>query len=157
MASAGTRLGYESERSAARDVKLALETRCGFSVHYAGDAIETDADFDSPEIAAETNFEILSRSHFFLLLALAQPADPSSVYVEAGFALAHHLPSLYLVAGPDCLPFVLRTLGQHQQQSLPPVSLQFIDGVDQAVAFVKRNGAPLFERLNGLSRRKHAS
>lgn len=157
MASTGTRLGYESERSAARDVKLALETWCGFSVYYAGDAIETDADFDTPEMAAETNFEVLSRSHFFLLLTLTQPADPSSVYVEAGYALARHLPSLYLVAGPEVLPFVLRTLGQHQQQSLPPVSLQFVDGADQAVAFVKRNGAQLFERLNGLSRRKHAS
>jgi len=152
MASTGTRHAYESERSAARDVKAALETWCGFSVYYAGDAIETDADFDTPEMAAEANFEVLSRSHFFLLLALSQPADPSSVYVEAG-ALARHLPSLYLVPGPEVLPFVLRTLSQHQQQSLPPVCLQFIDGADQAVAFVKRNGAQLFERLNGLSRR----
>lgn len=154
MASTETRHAYESERSAARDVKAALETWCGFSVYYAGDALETDADFDTPEMAAEANFEVLSRSHFFLLLALSQPADPSSVYVEAGYALARHLPSLYLVPGPEVLPFVLRTLSQHQQQSLPPVSLQFIDGAGQAIAFVKRNGAQLFERLNGLSRRQ---
>lgn len=153
MASTETRQSYESERSAARDVKAALETWCGFSVYYAGEMIETDGEFDTPEIAAEANFDVLSRSHYFLLLVLSQPADPSSVYVEAGFALAHHLPSLYLVPGPEVLPFVLRTLGQHQQRLLPPVSLQFIDSASQAVAFVKRNGLQLFERLDGLSRR----
>lgn len=152
MASACTLATYESERSVARDVKMALETWCGFSVYYAGDAIETAAEFDTPEIAAEANFDALTRSHFFVLLALSAPTNPSSVFVEAGFALARHLPSLYLVHGPDVLPFVLRTLGQHQQQSLPPVSLQFVESAGQAVALVKRNGGQLFERLEGLSR-----
>jgi hypothetical protein len=57
------------------------------------------------------------------------------------------------VTGPEVLPFVLRTLSQHQGQSLPPVSVQFVDGAVQAVALVKRNGGQLFERLDALSRR----
>jgi hypothetical protein len=153
MGSAEDQTSYEVERSTARDLKRALETWCGFSVFYAGEELESGDDFETPEIAAETNFRVLEGAKFFILLVQTTLGRPSSVHVEAGFALARKIPSLYLVPGPKDLPFVLRKLGEHRTgKLLPAVSVQYIETPDQAVALMKRHGARVFERLAEVNR-----
>jgi hypothetical protein len=148
MESAADQDSYEAERQAALDLKRALETWCGFSVLYAGETLESGDAFETPEIAAETNFRILELAQFFILFTQTSLARPSSVHVEAGFALARKIPSLYFVPDPKALPYVLRKLGEHRTgQLLPAVSVQYVDTVDQAISLVKRHGPRIFERL----------
>lgn len=138
---------YAKERKAAKDVKATLENWCGMSVFYAGEDRESEGDFDTPEMAAETNFEALRSSSFFVLLGLTLPKTPSSIFVEAGFALARDVPSLYLTPSHEKLPFILQTLGQHNHINLPAVMVEFVRTGDDAVALLKRNGGAIFDRL----------
>jgi hypothetical protein len=148
MESTTGRAAYEAERRAALDLKQALETWCGFSVFYAGETLESSEAFETPEIAAETNFRILELAQFFVLLGRTKLSRPSSVHVEAGFALARKIPSLYFVQDPKALPYVLRKLGEHRNgQLLPAVSVQYIEGVEQAISLVRSHGHRVFERL----------
>lgn len=155
MASLPDSEDYKIEREAAKDVKTAIENFCGFTVYYAGDALESQEEFDSPVVAAEENFKALETAQQFVLLAIGEVISrPSSIYVEAGYALAQNLPSLYLVREPDALPFVLRSLNQHQRsRALPRVSVEYVKSKERAVGLVRKHGRDIFTRLNGSSGR----
>lgn len=141
---------YEVERKAAQDVKVALENYCDLTVYYAGDSLESQDEFDSPVMAAEENFKALENAHHFVLLALGEVSRPSSIYVEAGFALARKLPSLYLVRDPESLPFILGSLNEHERSdTLPHVSVEFVPSTARAVGLVRKHGKTIFKRLNG--------
>ncbi len=146
---------YKIEREAAQDVKVALENYCDFSVYYAGDTLESQEEFDSPAVAAEENFKALATAQQFVLLAIGEViTKPSSIYVEAGYALARGLPSLYLVRGPEALPFVLRSLSQHERSRvLPQVSVEYVESKARAVGLVRKHGRTIFTRLNGANGR----
>lgn len=144
---------YEVERQAARDVKEALENYCDLSVYYAGESLESKEEFDSPVVAAEENFDALESAQRFVLLALGKVTRPSSIYVEAGYALARKLPSLYLVRHPVALPFVLRSLNQHERnEKLPTVSVEYVESGARAVGLFRKHGDAIFTRLDGARR-----
>jgi hypothetical protein len=150
MASTEDSEEYRLERRGAQDVKAALENFCDLSVYYAGDLLETAEEFDPPDVAAEQNFEALENSQRFVLVMLTGVRRPSSVHVEAGYALARRLPSLYLVPDHKVLPFVLESLGQHQRgEILPPVSVQYVNSSTRAVNLIRKHGDALFTRLDG--------
>jgi hypothetical protein len=148
MASTQGSDAYLQERLAALDVKSALEIHCGMSVYYAGKDVRTDREFEAPDIAAESNFQALVNSRFFILLVTKALTRPSSVWVEAGWALATQTPSLYLFPEPDVLPYCLRHLNQHTAHGLmPPVAFYHPTDHNTATDFIKNQGVSVLGRL----------
>jgi hypothetical protein len=144
---------YLAERSAALDLKAAIENHCGLSVYYAGETVPTLRELQLPEAAAEINFAALSEARYFVLLVTQSLNRPSSVFAEAGFALARGIPSLYFCYDPRELPFCLRNLTQHTVPHLPPVNQYFKSSVGEVTDFIKANGKETFDRLATKPRR----
>lgn len=147
MASLTKTSAYEKERKAARDLKDLFENQLGYSVYYAGEKLESKEEFDSPLAAAERNFDALHNSRYFVLLSVTKAERPSSVTVEAGYALGWEIPSIYLVPHAKHLPFVLRSLSSHKSNDLPPVRIELVGSGKQAVGFMRHNGRKLFKEL----------
>lgn len=139
---------YAAQRDEALNVKTVLENYCGFSVYYAGGEIRTHDDFESTDLSAEVNFSTLSSCRFFVLLVTCEVARPTSVWVEAGFAMALRVPSLYLIDSLSSLPFVMRTLNQHTVPAiLPPVRIESLDVGQRASSLLRTQGKKIFQRL----------
>jgi len=139
---------YAKERKAAKDLKELLEDQLGYSVYYAGEKIESKEELDPPLVAAERNFDALRNSNSFILLSVTKAARPSSVTVEAGYALGWEIPSIYLVPHAKYLPFILRALGPHGSNNLPPVRIEWVASSKEAVNFVRHNGRRLLKELD---------
>ncbi|MFA4987948.1 MAG: TIR domain-containing protein, partial [Candidatus Brocadiia bacterium] len=111
MAALATEKAYREGRALALGVAQALRD-CGFeSVFYAGEQIERPAEFDCKNIAFNDIVRSLWDSRYFLMLYLPT-SRMSSVLVEAGYALALGLPSIYFVLGKRKLPYLLDEAGQ---------------------------------------------
>jgi hypothetical protein len=149
MASLATRKAFETERKAARDLKEVFENFFDFTVYYAGETLESKEEFDSPLSAAEQNFDALRDSRFFVLLSVSKATKPSSVTVEAGYALGCGIKSLYLVRNLEHLPFVLRGLNAHESTDLPPVQIETVDSSERAIGLIRKHGSEIFNRLEG--------
>jgi hypothetical protein len=156
MASLDTKTSFETEHQAACDVKYAIEHFLGLSVYYAGETVKSKVDFDSPLVAAEQNFDALHNARYFVLLSVSKAKKPSSVTVEAGYALARGIPSLYLVSNTQHLPFVLSSLGSHKAPQLPAVDIEVVESGERAVGLIKRQGEEILTRLEAetLSQRR---
>jgi hypothetical protein len=144
---------YQAERNAAIELKAALETYCDMRVYYAGTNLRKPREFDANDAAAEMNFRALSNSDYFVLLVTARLTRPSSVFVEAGWALAAGIPSLYLFPDPEMLPYCLKNINQHQASDvLPPVIFYNLRDYGTATDFIETQGKSVFERLYTISR-----
>ncbi len=140
---------YEAERRAALDVKKALENHCNFSVYYAGSGLSSSREFEAADAATETNFRALAEASYFVLLMTRPLQRPSSVFVEAGWALANWTPSLYLVPDLSLLPYCLRELHEHLAPDLlPPVRWHLTTDMDTAADFIRNQGNVVFERID---------
>jgi hypothetical protein len=152
MASTTSDRNYEVERKAALDVKRAIEIWCKLSVFYAGEELESRVHFRPPELSADSNFKALRGARFFVLLLLTPIRHPSSIFIEAGYALAMSIPALYIAPEIKDIPFVLRKLTEHSSREvLPPVSLQYHSKPDGAVSLIQHHGTQLFDRLTAFS------
>jgi transcriptional regulator with XRE-family HTH domain len=148
MVSAGGSAAYARERSEAMELANAIETHCDLDVYYAGRQIPTEDQFDLPQAAAGINFPQLRRANYFALLLLNDLKKPSSVWVEAGFALALGLPSVYFVRRLESLPWILHRLTAHDgDPELPPVEIAPVGGIGQAINSVIQDGRHFFTRL----------
>jgi hypothetical protein len=140
---------YPAERGFAREMVAALMNHCGFSkVFYAGHAIESPADWESPDSSLEGNVDAMRNSDYFVLLALTPPPRPSGIYVEAGLALALGKPSVYFVTSDESLPWMLRNANGHQSPHLPRVSIQRVESIEQALGRVRAERGRMFKRLD---------
>lgn len=113
---------YEDVRAGARRVFTALQD-IGITPYWAGESIETAAKFEQADVAFDVNLRELRRASHFVLFweghpapvtskgksaVRGKPAAISSIWVEAGMALALNIPATFLVPEPDDLPFVLK-------------------------------------------------
>ena len=149
MASLTGRGSYIRERESASDLARIIESYCGYSVYYAGDEIESDADFEAPGIALALNVQALRDSRHFVLLVTEPLVKPSSVWVEAGLALAYGKPLTLFVNATDDLPYMLRQVTDaHDVPGIPTcpftglAELGLLRGVDLGVAGWGWGGAP---------------
>ncbi|MFI1104333.1 hypothetical protein [Streptomyces melanogenes] len=111
MASFPTSEQYEEHRAGMRQLVEALERHCRFKVYYAGLHLPTWNSFQRPDIGAQRDAAALRESKRFLLVVPLPLV--SSVYVEAGYALALHKPSVYYHHVDVELPFMLRHASQY--------------------------------------------
>lgn len=147
MASVGA--GYSKMRQLTNDVASVIETFCDRTVYYAGRDIERSDEFDPSDLAATENFRALMHADFFVLLVPQPLSKPSSIFVEAGYALAAGKPSLYIVSDAAALPYALRTLPTHEAERsvLPAVLIERVKNGAAAAALLKNHGRILFDRL----------
>lgn len=151
MASVPEGEAYSRANEAAGDLARIIESYCSYRVYYAGDAIESADDFEAPIIALTANVEALLESRHFLLMT-TQPSQTSSIWVEAGMALALRKPSTFFVPSPDYLPYMLRQIVDAQQlPNMPPVQVFYEGSIRKIANLVKKHRSDLFERLNHFS------
>lgn len=149
MAATDAEPGYKKARQEALDLQAALGTHCGHRVYYAGNDIYTPDEFDSTDLSAEVNFARLQKSKYFVLLMRETLIRPSSVWLEAGYALALKIPSLYLVNELSALPFVARTLNGHTVPDLlPRVRIEVLAPNQRSASLIQRQGKGIFEKLS---------
>lgn len=103
---------YGPMRGLAGSLVSAIENHTDLRVYFAGRSIATDEDFESTDIAWRVNRDALQSSRCFLLYLPEKLSKPSSVWVEAGMALALQIPSLYFVTNPESLPYILQRAAQ---------------------------------------------
>lgn len=110
MASTDDEAKYQQVRTEARNLVAALEAQCGYSVYCGALGAASRTDFDSPGFALEENVPALAKCRRFVLWVPTLITRPSSVWVEAGMALALEKPSTYLAPSPEVLPYILREI-----------------------------------------------
>jgi TIR domain len=99
---------YVAFRAEAKKVFDALRDKCGLSVFWAMEHIETKADFEVHDVSAEEDFKALRCSNNFLMIYPSRVVTSS--LCEAGYALARDMPILMFVRQQDDLPFLMRQL-----------------------------------------------
>ncbi|WP_241474172.1 helix-turn-helix domain-containing protein [Mycolicibacterium neoaurum] len=102
---------YDEIRQHVMDVRETLATYAKCKTYCAAKDIVRSADFDNQKIAYETNLEAIQACRQFVaFLPVPVPLNrtPSSVWVEAGMALARSMPCTFFVPTPQDLPYVLQ-------------------------------------------------
>jgi transcriptional regulator with XRE-family HTH domain len=146
MASTENENKYQTVRTEARNLVSALEAHCGYSVYCGALSVATRTDFDSPGFALEENVPALVNCRRFVLWMSELIAKPSSVWVEAGMALALGKPSTYLVPSPEVLPYILREVADTGKLAdLGAVRVHWIDDDITPTSLVVRHRTRLFE------------
>ncbi|MFG2149050.1 hypothetical protein ACGFRG_33345 [Streptomyces sp. NPDC048696] len=142
MASFPTTEQYEEHRAGIRQVVEALERHCQFKVYYAGLALPTQSSFQRPDLGAQRDAAALRQSKRFLLVVPL--ALISSVYVEAGYALALHKPSVYYHHSDVELPFMLRQASQYGND-FPRCKEYGYARIEDIVQDIETNKSSLFD------------
>lgn len=140
---------YETARSNAMDLASALELYCKFEVYYAGRSIHSERQFDAADLGYQSNYDYIRTSTQFVLLWEGMPLERqdavSSIWVEAGIALALGIPSTYFVPDLKSLPYILRqATSTVEHKSMPRITVRPVKNTGEAVDLVKRSGRRLF-------------
>jgi hypothetical protein len=146
MGSTADEAGYQQVRTEAKNLVAALQAYCGYSVYCGALSVATRADFDSPGFALEENVPALVKCRRFVLWVPEIITRPSSVWVEAGMALALQKPSTYLVPSPEVLPYILRQVFEAGNiAGIGGVHVHWIDHDITPTSLVVRHQAKLFK------------
>ncbi|TQL18297.1 hypothetical protein [Streptomyces sp. SLBN-134] len=141
MASLSSNEDYVSHRRGILRIMEALERDCRFKVYYAGERRPTRDSFERPDVGAHRDSAALRESARFLLV---MPEDlVSSSYVEAGYALALGIPSVYYHQADIRLPFMLRQAAQYGPD-FPRCKEYEFQQMDDIVRDIEENGTSLF-------------
>lgn len=136
---------YKKTLADARQIRTALEEHCGWQAFFAGADIPTANDFDTPDLALQINCVALKLSTTFMMVVLQPLTRASSVFVEAGFALALNKPSVYFVRDRRVLPYILREASVHSAAAgLPTVRVCEVDDPAQVIGLIRRHKGDLF-------------
>lgn len=150
MAACSSEENYTKEWTRAMRVYRTLQDRCALAkVFYAGRDIKNYGKWEPNHVSADVNFEQLRNCKYFILVYLPanastrtlqkQPKAPSSVFVEAGYALALGIPSMYFVRCEEDLPFMLRKI-----QGSAQVRICDLGNTEAIVDFLEKQGENLF-------------
>lgn len=102
---------YKEQRLALRKVIKTLRRDWGgIKVYYPAEHITGPDKWDPADMAMVRGLKAASSSRLFIMVYNVE--KPSSILVEAGFALAHGIPSIYFVKKGLKLPFLLNAAGQ---------------------------------------------
>lgn len=98
---------YKKTRNLTLTAIKHIKDACQFQkIYFAGQYIDKANKVDPPSISANQDLNALRASKYYLLIYPS--ALVTSTIVEAGYALALKIPSLYLVHDINDLPFMLR-------------------------------------------------
>jgi len=140
---------YEESRAGAMDLAQAIELYCKRDVYFAGRDIHTESDFDPADLGYQSNYDHIRTSTHFVLLWEGMPVEPgktvSSIWVEAGIALALGIPSTYFVPDLASLPYILQQATSIPHPgTTPKIAVRLATDATVAVNLVKKSAAWLF-------------
>jgi hypothetical protein len=145
MASTSDDAQYEETRRKAHAFVTAIETYCAYSVYCAALQVGSRKDFDAPGFALTDNTTALAHCRRFVLFVPEVVEKPSSVWVEAGLALAWQKPSTYFVPHPEVLPYILQQAADVKGlESIGTACIHWIDDDRSPASLVRRHGPALF-------------
>ncbi|MGW1714725.1 hypothetical protein [Streptomyces sp. NPDC002156] len=141
MSSFPTQTEYKSHRRDILRLQKVLQEKCGFRVYFSGDQRPTLRDFQVSDIGLRNDGSALENSRYFLLVVPRSLV--SSIYVEAGIAIALGKPSVYFQHTDASLPFVLRHPGR-TSGSLPLAKVYEYGAFPEVIDCIRSNGRELF-------------
>ncbi|MCL8012342.1 hypothetical protein [Streptomyces sp. AS02] len=142
MSSFPTQAQYRSHRRDILRLQHTLQEVCGFRVYFSGDRRPTVKDFQVSDIGLRKDGTALENSRYFLLVLPSSLV--SSVFVEAGIAIALNKPSVYFQHAEASLPFLLRNPGR-PSASGPVAKVYMYAAFAEVVDCIRANGRELFE------------
>ena len=146
MAAWNDNVAYKRHREEILNIRDHLKRECKFKkIFYAGDEISDVEDFDAKDISAKDDFEALQASKYLFFIYPEKLA--SGALVEVGAAIAHGIPSLFLVPDRKTLPFIL----EQADEALNFIKIYEVSGINQIVNLIKRHGCSLFPANNPTS------
>lgn len=130
---------FERDLQKIKDIKAALETKCGFSrVFFAGTNMKTKADFETSDLSIGKDLDALKESQIFILIYPEKIV--SSVLVEVGIALALGKQSYYF-GKTDDFPFLM----QQANNQFDYVKIYNGKSYDEIYRIIDKNANELFE------------
>lgn len=104
-------VAYKANRDTLLDLFQNLKAKSRFSKFFCPAVLFDDlTNFNAAHDALAEDFAALEQSQAFILYYMPPlPTRPSSVFVEAGMALAARIPSVYIVRSRLDLPYMLRS------------------------------------------------
>lgn len=136
MAAYASDADYKAGRAEFKKVFDALKDKCGLSVYWASEKIESIDDFQTQDVSAQDDLEALKQSRRFALLYPQKL--PTSALFEAGYALALDLESHYFVREREDLPFLMRELTNADDKAKIHVGADWKD-YDKLAQHIVRN------------------
>jgi hypothetical protein len=144
MAGTDTEEEYQEIRTLCLDALDQMKARCGIeTVYFVGEKLLTKKAFESEDVAAWTDFDALRASRNFALIYPRKVL--SSVIAEAGFALAHGIPSTYFVRDTHDLPYLLTQAGDLPHDRFPPVHIRDYSSAADLMQMIRNDGPGLFK------------
>ncbi|MEQ4301739.1 hypothetical protein ABNF97_10170 [Plantactinospora sp. B6F1] len=134
---------YTAHRDGLLKLVRKIEERCNYRCYYAGRNRPTASEFEAEDVALRNDLRALRRSRFFLMVVPEQRV--SSVWVEAGIALAMSKSSVYLGRTDVELPFVLRGAARSTHPEIPRIRMYSYRDIDEAIKLIEVNGRSLFD------------
>jgi len=142
---------YHSIRELCLDVLALMRAHCGVtSAYFVGEKLETQARFETNDVAAELDFDAIAASRHFVLIYPRKTV--SSVLAEVGFALARGIPMTLFAATVEDLPYLLKQAGELPRDRFPRVHVRHYGTADNLKQIIRNDGPNLL----GLPRPKPA-
>lgn len=139
MASLQSDQRYQDERKQILEIIAAMKEHCNFrSVYFAGEHIGSVTQFDQADVAADEALAQLRDSKYYVMVYGDRLL--SSVFIEAGYAIALSKPSVLFVRSKADLPYLL----QAAQQNFRFIKVyEYRDAVD-LIRIIRTNGRKIF-------------
>jgi nucleoside 2-deoxyribosyltransferase len=127
---------YSSTRSEAMELVSVLRRK--YDVFFLNEHIVQLADFSENSFDAPKYIDEIAKSDYFIAIVVER--NCSSIYFEAGYALALNKPSIYFVTKEEVIPSLMRVIGKvhlhvkiNSVQSMNDINLK----IDQLMDFSK--------------------
>ncbi|SCL19362.1 hypothetical protein [Micromonospora inyonensis] len=143
MTAFGADGGYEEHRKEVLKIVAVIERRCQLRCYYSGRTRETLQDLEAVDVGLRNDMEALRSSRTFVLIL--PEAFVSSVFVEAGMALAFGKPAVYFRRPDVRLPFMLEGAANAAGSDLPPTRQYPYQSTPDLIRLIQNNGRRIFD------------
>lgn len=143
MSSFKTQKEYQDHRLEINELTKNLEKNMQMTSYFSGKNITKQKHFEQPDIAAKGDLSALDHSKIFIMILPSKVY--SSVLVEAGYALALKIPSIYFLKNENDLPFMLSKMPQSTKGRAKIYKYETISEIYQ---ILKRDGEKIFADLS---------
>ncbi len=124
-------LSYEEYDEVRHDIMdLIYQLRKTNDVYFYNEFIQRPKDFDENKLDADNYLKEIKRCDYFI--AILSEKIVSSIYFEAGYALALGKKSIYFVADEQVMPLLMR-IAAHDYQDLQIVKATSIDEISPRI------------------------
>lgn len=112
--------------------------RAGRAVYWAGAAIQTPDDLDPPAVALARSSDALLDARFLVYAHLPGLGRPSSALIQAGMALARHMPVTVVCESEHELPSLFQTDAHHVYRTMREFAPVQVINAQKFVRYVER-------------------